>query len=1143
MDSPRVPDPPNPADGDATRTAHVFSTFRAGDLLCERFRVVRFIARGGMGELYEAEDLTLGERIALKTIRSEIAVDERATQRFRREVQLARKVTHPNICRIFDLFEHRPPEGTAGSVSFVTMELLRGETLAQRLRRLGPFRVADARPIIEQMAAALSAAHAADVIHRDFKTNNVMLLDTGPSRPRVVVTDFGLAHVFGDTSNHGDGGITVTGDVVGTPEYMSPEQIEGGTLTPASDIYALGIVIYEMMTGQRPFAADTPIASALQRVIGPTPKSPRDVRPELPAPWDRAIMRCLARYPEGRFRDAAEVAGALDDAPSAHPARSRFVIAAVVGLLILAGVGALWWRGPRASPAPDRTAESTPPAVVPPEVVRPAVAVLGFRNLAGREDAQWLSTALSEMLTTELAAGERLRTIPGENVTRVKTELALVDADTYASETLARIRQNLGADLVVTGSYVAVGTGDDSTLRVDIRLQDSRQGETVSLVSEMGRVRDLLDLVSRAGIQLRDKLGIQAGETSLRASQPSSPEAARLYAEGLNRLRQFDALGARTVFERAVTADPRFPLAHSALATTWSQLGYDSRANDSAARAFELSANLPRADRLLVEGTYREMSSAWNEAIAIWQTLATFFPDDVEHALRLANAQISSGAAKDGLATIENFRKRFPKTTDPRLDLAEAQAAETLSDFKRMQRAAAAASAAGEAIGARLLVATARLREGAAAQRQGQIDRAVALIEEARALYAAAGDKAGVARALNNLAAAISDRPDTKRTRALYDEGLAIARSIGEQDLVARFLNNIAIQERRAGNLQASLTMNQESLAIRREIGDRTNAAISLNNIGNVLLDLGDLQAASRHYEESAVMSREMGDRRGLARALYNHAEALKLQGEIARARTTYDEALSIRRTIDDPASIASSTYGVGHIAAVQGDLTGAERLLGEALEMDRRANRGRGMAYATYQLAEVAMMRGDVSLAKRRHNDALGIRTKLGERGTAAESRSALAVLALEEGRAAEAEKLAGEAITVFAEQSSPGNEAMARAALALAMLAQGRRAPAAREIERAQALVKNPQHVLARLPVHIAAARVISGANPGAALATLEAIRADAVKRGIPRSEFEARRAIAEIEGRRSLSAGAKLIEALRKDAKARGFGLYAR
>ena len=1143
MESPRDPAPGGPPEVDATHTAPVVATFRAGDLLCDRFRVVRFIARGGMGELYEAEDLTLGERVALKTIRPEIAVHERANQRFRREVQLARKVTHPNICRIFDLFEHRPPEGTAGAVSFVTMELLQGETLSQHLRKHGPLSVEDAGPIVQQMAAALSAAHAADVIHRDFKTNNVMLLDAGPSRPpRVVVTDFGLAHLVGDASGIADGGITVTGDIPGTPEYMSPEQIEGGVLTPASDIYALGIVVYEMVTGRRPFAADTPIATALQRVVGPTPKSPRELKPELPAEWDDVIMRCLARYPDGRFRDASDVAHALDGTLPSRPPQSRLVIAAVVALLVVVGAGALLWRGRSTSLA---TAPSDPAATtaVPAETVRPAVAVLGFRNLAGREDAQWLSMALSEMLTTELAAGERLRTIPGENVTRMKTELALADADTYASETLTRIRQNLGADLVVTGSYVTVGAGDASTLRVDIRLQDSREGETLSLVSEMGAIGELLDLVARAGMRLRDKLGVQVAEAAGRVSQPASPDAARLYAEGLIRLRRFDALGARSLFEQAIKADPRFPLAHSALANTWSQLGYDSRAKDAAARAFELSANLPRADRLLVEGTYREMSSAWKEAIAIWQTLSTFFPDDVEHALRLANAQISSGAAKDGLATIEAFRKRFPSMTDPRLDLAEAQAADTLSDFKRMQTAASSAAAAGEKLGARLLVANARLRQGGAALRQGQTDEAVRLFEETRAIYAAAGDKAGVARTLNNLASAISDGPDTKRTRALYEEGLSIARSIGEQDLVARFLNNIAVQERRAGNLQASLKMNQESLAIRREIGDRTNAAISLNNIGNVLLDLGDLQGASRHYEESAAMSREMGDRRGLARALYNAGESLKLQGEIARARTTYEEALSIRRTIEDPASVATSLYGVGHIAGVQGDLATAEKVLSEALEMDRRLDRRRPMAYSTYQLGDIALMRGDFALAKQRHNDALSIRMALGEKGTAAESRSALAGIALEEGRAADAEKLAADAATVFAAQSAPDNEAMARAVIALAMLTQGRRAAAVREIERAQSLIKSPQHVLARMPVMIAAARVNSEGNPAAALSSLESIRADAVKRGIARSEFDARRAIAQIEGRRSLTAGAKSIETLRKDANARGFGLYTR
>jgi TolB-like protein len=394
-------------------------------------------------------------------------------------------------------------------------------------------------------------------------------------------------------------------------------------------------------------------------------------------------------------------------------------------------------------------------ATVPADRARPAIAVMGFRNLARRQETQWLSTALSEMLTTELGAGERLRTIPGENVNRMKTDLALTDADSYASETLARIRQNLGTDFVVVGSYVTVGDADGSTLRLDIRLQDSREGRTVTLVSETGRATELLDVVSRAGSRLRERLGVEAVPATMaavRASQPASPEACAPVREGLDRLRGFDALGAQALLERAVDADPKFTLAHTALASTWSALGYEARARDAAARAFELSAGLPRAERLQVEATYREMANAWKDAIAIWQTLTTSFPDDVEPALRLAHAQISSGAAKEGLTTIETFRTRFPDVKDPRLDLAEAQAAEALSDFKRAQAASAAAGAAGEAQGARLLIASARLSEGSAFLRLGQQERAMSLIEEARRIFDAAGDRLGVARTLNNLA-------------------------------------------------------------------------------------------------------------------------------------------------------------------------------------------------------------------------------------------------------------------------------------------------------------------------------------------------------------------------------------------------------
>jgi tetratricopeptide (TPR) repeat protein/tRNA A-37 threonylcarbamoyl transferase component Bud32 len=1133
--------------GNARAPESPTSTLRAGDLLCDRFRVIRFIARGGMGELYEAEDLELGERIAVKTIRPEIAGDDRVNQRFRREVQLARKVTHPQICRIFDLFQHVPPPGASEgprSAVFVTMELLKGETLAARLKREGRMTVEQAFPIVAQMAAALSAAHEAGIVHRDFKSNNVMLLDEPDSysRPRVVVTDFGLAHKLGNP----EGTMTNSGELLGTPDYMAPEQIEGTAVTPATDVYALGIVMYEMVTGVRPFAADTPFASVMKRMSGPTPARPRELVRDLPWDWDATIMRCLSRRPDERFASATAVVDALGERqqPVGGRALSRRALLAVAAVLAVIPAVAIGWRAWTVSGgAPAESAAGTAANRVTP---RPAIAVLGFRNLTGRSDTAWLAVALSEMLSTELAVGEQLRTISGENISRVKADLELADADSYGAETLSSIRSNLGTDFVVLGSYVILGDGEGATLRVDIRVQDSIKGEMLLVVSESGRSADLFDVIARGGSRLRERLGVRAAPeaaASVRATLSASPEAARLYAEGLIRLRRYDYLGARDLLEQSIAADGSFPLSHAALAQVWSGLGYDERELNASRRAFELSGKLPRADRLQVEGTYRVASKEWPEAIAIWQSLATFFPDDVEYVLRLANAQIASGAARAGMTTIDGFRKRFSEVNDPRLSLAEASAAETLSDFKRMQTASAAAAVAADAQRAHQLVAPARIREGAALLRMGQADKAVALFEDARRLYDAAGDRAGGARALNNLASALLDGPDTARVKALYQEGLEIARAVGEQDLVARFLNNLAIQERRAGNLETALRMNQESLSIRREVGDRTNAAISLNNIGNLLLDMGDPLAASEHYQQSAAMSREIGDRRSEARALHNAGFALVEQGEFVRARASIEDGLKLRRGIDDPASVATSLYGLGWVASLQGDLAIARQSLNESLEMEQRLDLRSAMANAISALGDLALHEGDLAGARRFHDQALTIHTELGEKGRAADSRLALAVVALEEGKSAEAETLARDAALVFVEQKVEDNEATAHATLALALAARDRGAEAAREIARARQLAKDQKSTLVRMDVALAGARVDAARDPSGAVKTLESIRAEAVRRGVPNYEFLARRAIAEIEGRRTPSAGATLAAALRQDAKARGYGLYAR
>jgi Tol biopolymer transport system component/tRNA A-37 threonylcarbamoyl transferase component Bud32 len=291
---------------------------KPGEFVAERFRIVRFLAEGGMGEVYEAEDQVLGELVALKFLSRRSMGQETVVRRFRQEIQLARKVTHPNVCRTFDMFQHHPGNGEK-PVSFVTMELLRGETLEERLMLQGPMSEEEALPLVRQMADALTAAHTAGVIHRDFKTNNVMLVPTGAENGlRAVVTDFGLARPVEHTEdlpkdpNRPGTRTPITGEnqLIGTADYMAPEQLLGHVVTPLSDMYAFGVVLFEMVTGEKPYRSGN-LAKLLASRVRDPPTSPRQFKPNLDEVWEQVILSCLERDPKLRPANGWEVIIAL----------------------------------------------------------------------------------------------------------------------------------------------------------------------------------------------------------------------------------------------------------------------------------------------------------------------------------------------------------------------------------------------------------------------------------------------------------------------------------------------------------------------------------------------------------------------------------------------------------------------------------------------------------------------------------------------------------------------------------------------------------------------------------------------------------------------------------------------------------------
>ena len=474
------------------------------------------------------------------------------------------------------------------------------------------------------------------------------------------------------------------------------------------------------------------------------------------------------------------------------PAHSpRLWVYMVVALSLAAWAGEYAYRSIHRREADGSNTASQPATGVKP---RPSVAVMGFRNLSQGTEEGWLSTALAEMLNTELAAGEKLRMVPGERISRAKLDLSLADTEALAKESLAHLRSDVGADFVVLGSYTALGQSGRRKIRLDLRLQDARAGETIAEDAVTGSEEDLFDLVSEAGTRLRQRFDVRALASEeavrVRASLPANAEAARLYAEGLTKLRTFDALAARDLLTKAAAADPKNAIIHAALASAWARLGYDAKSQQEAKQALDLSAPLSREDRLVVEGRYHEAAHEWPKAVETYRTLWSLFPDNLDYGLQLASSQTSGGQGKDALTTVASLRKLPAQAApDPRIDYVESVAAESLGDFQHSQQAASVAVQTGDEQHSSLLVAQALVKKGWALDRLGQMEKAKEALQRSENLFTTAGDRGSAAFSKAMIGELDANHGDLQGARKAYEETIATCRQIGHLRCVGRTFN------------------------------------------------------------------------------------------------------------------------------------------------------------------------------------------------------------------------------------------------------------------------------------------------------------------------------------------------------------------
>lgn len=938
------------------------------------YRIVQRLGGGGMGVVYKARDTRLGRSVALKFLPENFAADPRALVRFQREARAASSLNHPNICTIYDI-------GEEGGRTFIAMEYLDGQTLKH---------VIESRPLegdrllqfAIQIAEALDAAHTQGIIHRDLKPTNIFVTQRGD----VKVLDFGLAKLLpqphGAPSGLASRGaldwsseepVTSPGMAVGTVAYMSPEQARGEEVDIRTDLFSFGVVFYEMATGRRAFGGTT-TAVVFDGILNrdPIPLSGFDC----PGALEPIIAKALQKDRQVRYQSAGEI---LSDLRSINvqatgrtggrpvSQRKSWLRLWMMGLVAMAGLIGLFVYFHAARTRTSRSIGEMASSAVPNVKSRPSVAVLGFRNLSGRADQGWLSTALSEMVATELAAGDKLRLISGEDIAHTKIDLSLSDSGTYSRNTLSRMHANMGSDLVVVGSYTVLGKSKDN-IRLDLEVQSASTGETVAEVAATGTEDDLFYLVSQAGAQLRQKLKVQevssADAVSVRASLPDTRAAARLYAGGLEKLRVFDSLAARDLLEQAVVADPKFPFSHTALADAWTALGYDIKAKAEAKKAFQLSDKLRYEDRLAVEGRYRRAILDYEKAIEVYRTLYTLFPDNLDYGLRLAETLLVAGKPSDSISTLEALQKLPPPLgDDPRIDLRIASA---LTDSNPVKALAADEQAIKKGVisGSKLLVAHADGNKCVNLASLGKISEAIAMCQQAQSLYTSAGDRNGVGKELNDAGYLQVQQGKLAEAKRSFHEAAQTFRELGNDVGVATTLANLAEIVYVEGSLTEAKELFREALPRYAKVEGKEGEAVTLCNLAALQTDQANLSAAMNSYQRASALAQQIDNKSIMGYVQAGLGDTLLRQGDLAGARKAYEQSIAIRTEIGEKQTIAESRTYLAEVAIEEGHAADAEHSAGETVKQFRTGQQADDELTAAAILIQALLAQGKAAQA-----------------------------------------------------------------------------------------------------------------------------------------------------------------------------------
>jgi tetratricopeptide (TPR) repeat protein len=886
--------------------------FKPGEILSGRYRVVRFVAAGGMGQVFEVHDQALDERLALKTLHTTLADHSPSARQFKAEVQLARRVTHANVCRIYDLGSHTFADGRVAA--FLTMELLRGETLRERIAR-GPIPAAEAVDLAGQLARGLAAAHAAGIVHRDFKSDNVILVPGRRGAPRAVITDFGVAVT--DDDEEGVRGF------VGTPAYIAPELVKGGEASDAADIYSYGVVLHEMLSGRLPFTGATPLEIALVRLGQAPPALGREAPPQLVA----LTAACLLLEPETRLAAASPLLAQLrQDAGSPPRARRRLL---VLGAVLLAVLGTLLAvvvlqpaRHALVLPALDYG--------VAPARTWQRVLVRTFTGPAPED--RWLGYVLREGVRAELSDAPRMRTV-ALAAAMVAESLWATPGRLPEPAQVVALAHATSAGLVVEGEYHRQG----DRIVASARVLDGNDGHELGRGEASGP--EPMAVIASLGLQLRRLVHL---ERQTPVSTGLLPDAAEqeAYGEILDATATRNLRRALNGMRALLRTRPTFAGNLALLLSVQAHLTVERQLD--LGRLAEVVSQLPLDEGELFRAQIWIAQGEVEKGVALCRARAATDPGDFQLQLDLGECLSDARLHEEALMALAQLR-RFPQSRYRELEIEVAELNELLK-MRHFEAALTKARTCAERAATDHDVPTQAtcLGNGANAARNlsrwdESLDMATATLTLTMQHEVPRQTTMGAVNLALDVRLSIAMAQDDLVTaEAIARDKLAEAQLDGEDQMIRDDNLQLAIVRANAGQLvEARARLENEVVPAYLDATGRPRDGFAETEAGAVALMAGDVATAARYTEDGLRLYIAQQDSRLVAYARCAVAETKLAQDELDAARELVSLAIRYRDQAQLGRSAAVARIELAEIELARGDLDAVEGLLRPLLGAD----------------------------------------------------------------------------------------------------------------------------------------------------------------------------------------------------------------